>query len=139
MEAFAQKLRDALAARGDVAFAVLFGSASRGALRPSSDIDIALRPACPLDAWALGGLAADLSKAMSRQVDVVLLPEVRSALLLHEISKGLLLLGESEEWVELRRRAMREWRDAKPRFWRCSQASLQKFLAETRSSPKGIQ
>jgi predicted nucleotidyltransferase len=137
MEAVIQKLRDALAARGDVAFAVLFGSAARGQLRPTSDLDVAVRLTRSLEGWALGGLVMDLSEATRRRIDVVLLPEVRSALLLHEIGKGSLLLGDREEWIELRRRAMREWREVRPRFLRCSEASLRKFLAESPTPPRG--
>jgi hypothetical protein len=69
-------------------------------------------------------------KATGRRVDVVLLPQVRSALLRHEISKGMLLLGNRDEWVEFRQRTMREWRDFEPRFRRYAEAGLRKFLRE---------
>jgi predicted nucleotidyltransferase len=130
MDALLQKLRESLAARGDVVFAVLFGSGARGELKPSSDLDLALRLDPSPDAWELGGLVADLMKAMGRRVDVVLLPQVRSALLRHEISKGLLLLGDRDEWIEFRQQAMREWRDFEPRFRRYTEAGLRKFLRE---------
>ncbi len=130
MDALLQKLRENLAARGDVALAVLFGSGARGELKPSSDLDVALRMEPPPDAWELGGLAADLMKATGRRVDVVLLPQVRSTLLRHEISKGVLLLGRRDEWIEFRQQAMREWRDFGPRFRRYTEAGLRKFLRE---------
>jgi len=130
MDALLQKLREGLTARGDVAFAVLFGSGARGELKPSSDLDLALRLEPEPDAWELGGLVADLMKATGRRVDVVLLPQVRSALLRHEVSKGLLLLGDRGEWIEFRQKAMREWRDFEPRFRRYTEAGLRKFLRE---------
>lgn len=130
MEALVQKLRQVLEVRGDVAFAVLFGSGARGKLRPSSDVDVALRLESALDAWALGGLATDLEQAVGRRVDVVLLPEVRSPLLRYEIAKGVPVLGSREEWVQFQVRAMREWRDEEPRFRRLAEASLRKFLQE---------
>lgn len=130
MDALLQRLRDTLSARGDVRFAILFGSGARGELKPSSDLDVALRLEPPPDAWELGGLVSDLMKATGRRVDVVLLPQVRSALLRHEISKGMLLLGEREEWIDFRQQAMREWRDFEPRFRRYTEAGLRKFLRE---------
>jgi predicted nucleotidyltransferase len=130
MDALLQRLREALSARGDVTLAVLFGSGARGELKPSSDLDVALRLEPLPDAWELGGLVADLMKATGRRVDVVLLSQVRSTLLRHEISKGMLLLGNKDEWVEFRRQAMREWRDFEPRFRRYAEAGLRKFLRE---------
>jgi predicted nucleotidyltransferase len=121
-EATVGALRRRLAAHPQVRLAALFGSAAAGALRPGSDLDLAVRLETPPAGWGLAALAADLGAATGRRVDLVLLAEARSALLRREIARGLLVVGDPEEWVELRRRAFREWREVAPRFRRCAAA-----------------
>src|SRR4249920_988087 len=71
------RVRCALEGEQDVAYAVLFGSGARGALRPASDVDIAieLRPGAPRDPATLGRLTARLESAAEREVDLVLIDE----------------------------------------------------------------
>lgn len=59
-------LRSALAAQSGVALAVVFGSVARGEAGPGSDVDLAIRG--DADRFAL---AAELSRALGREVDVV--------------------------------------------------------------------
>jgi predicted nucleotidyltransferase len=118
------RLREALSRRADVELAVLFGSAVTGNFGPASDLDVALRLKAPLDGWAWGGLAEELSRAAGRKVDLVDLSVVRSSVLRHEISKGRLLAGPAESFVEFKRAAFREWRDFWPRFQRLSSRQL---------------
>jgi len=49
----------------------LYGSAARGALRPGSDIDLALVPAAPCDPVALYDAAQELAIRCGRDVDLV--------------------------------------------------------------------
>lgn len=120
-------LRRELVARPDIELAILFGSAREEKLHPSSDIDLAVRTSAPLDAWALGGLASDLGRALSRRVDLIVLDDVRSALLKREIARGILLVGDRECFVTFRRTAFREWREMAPRFRRLTDIRLNRL------------
>jgi predicted nucleotidyltransferase len=78
-----RELPEILAGRSEVVFAYLFGSAARGELQPSSDVDIAVFLASDVD---LLEARADLIALLSRhlgtdRVDVVLLNEAPTALL----------------------------------------------------------
>ena len=103
---------------------VLFGSAARGALRASSDIDLAVRFAgdAPGRGWELGGIIAALEEALGRRVDLVDLKTISSTVLGMEIARGVLVKGSTEELVDLRVRAYRAWRDFGPRFRRMARA-----------------
>lgn len=119
-----EKLRETLAARPEVTFAILFGSAARGELTPASDVDVAVTLREGIAAWDLGGLAVDLETAAGRPVDLVVLNRVKGALLRHEIAGGVLLKGSDEDFVGFRRMSFREWREFEPRLRRLSDAFL---------------
>lgn len=119
-----QQVRDALAAQAGIAFAVLFGSAARGTLRASSDVDLAVRFAegAVGQGWELGGIIAALEETLGRRVDIVDLKATNSTVLGMEIARGVLVKGSTEELVRLRVRAYRAWRDFGPRFRRMARA-----------------
>jgi predicted nucleotidyltransferase len=129
-----QQVRDALAAQPGIAFAVLFGSAARGALRASSDVDLAVRFAegAVGRGWELGGMIAALEETLGRRVDVVDLEATNSVVLGMEIARGVLVKGSTEELVRLRVRAYRAWRDFGPRFRRMARAQAAVIAREVR-------
>ena len=59
----------ALTALFQPAVVYLYGSAARGALRPDSDLDLALVPAVPCDPVALYNAAQELAVRCGRDVD----------------------------------------------------------------------
>lgn len=61
------RLRAALQGRADIHLAILFGSAARGSTSPTSDVDVAVDAPDVDRLW----LAAELSSALEREVDVV--------------------------------------------------------------------
>src|SRR2546425_12529824 len=71
------ELRRVLEADPDIAYALLFGSGGRGALSPTSDVDVAveLRRGAPHDTATLGQPAARLGAATRRPGDPVLVEE----------------------------------------------------------------
>jgi predicted nucleotidyltransferase len=129
-----QQVRDALAAQEGIAFAVLFGSAARGALRASSDIDLAVRFSgdAPGRGWELGGVIAALEEALGRRVDLVDLKATSSTVLGMEIARGVLVKGSTEELVRLRVRAYQAWRDFGPRFRRMARAQAAAIASQVR-------
>ncbi|HEY8208943.1 MAG TPA: nucleotidyltransferase domain-containing protein [Myxococcaceae bacterium] len=134
MTPIVQQVRDALAAQEGIAFAVLFGSAARGALRASSDIDLAVRFSgdAPGRGWELGGVIAALEEALGRRVDLVDLKATSSTVLGMEIARGVLVKGSTEELVRLRVRAYQAWRDFGPRFRRMARAQAAAIASQVR-------
>src|SRR2546422_11091291 len=71
------ELRRVLKGNPDIAYALLFGSGARGALSPTSDVDVAveLRRGAPHDTATLGQLATRLESATGRRGDLVLMDD----------------------------------------------------------------
>lgn len=120
-------LRRVLEEEPDVAYALLFGSGARGALRATSDVDVAieLRPAAPRDAATLGLLIARLESAAGRSVDLVLMDEVPAPLAYRVFRDGRLIL-ERDHAVLVRRKAQAilQYLDFKPVEERCAEGVL---------------
>ena len=92
--------------------AALFGSASRGELRPGSDLDVGVLGSCPR---RLSALETALGRATGRRTDIVAL-ETAPPLLRFEIARDARLLFERvpHEWSDFRARAMVDWWDWAP-------------------------
>ena len=112
MEPTSERLRAVLAARAGVRLAYVFGSAARGALRPTSDVDVAVRFASRPGMDDLGALAGDLERAAGRPVDVVDL-DCAPPLLLREIVKAghLLFVASDDERVAFETAALARYAD----------------------------
>ena len=119
--ALVEALRGALAGREGIQLALLFGSLARGEGGPDSDADVAVLGS-DLD---LLGLAADLSAAAGRQVDVVDVADagypllralLRDAIVLHE--------GHPGAGAAWRTRAILETETDRPWFERMRDAYL---------------
>lgn len=121
------ELRRVLEDEPDVAYALLFGSGGRGALRPTSDVDIAIElgPGATRDTAALGRLAARLESSAGRAVDVVLLDEVPSPLAYRIFRDGRILVERNHAALaERKARAILEYLDFKPVEERCADGVL---------------
>jgi uncharacterized protein len=89
------RLQRVLGSGPPLRLALLFGSAARGALRPDSDVDVAVLPADP-DLTLADELAlqARLSKAAQREVDLVRLDRASSLLRWRIAREGLTLVAD---------------------------------------------
>jgi predicted nucleotidyltransferase len=128
-------LRRALEAEPTVAYALVFGSAARGTMHPHSDVDVAvgLAPGAPRDARALGGLAARLTSAAGRSVDLVLLDEAGPSLAYRVFRDGHVVLDRDRAaLVERKARAIVEYLDFKPVEDRCAAGILRAAAARGR-------
>lgn len=124
MSSVIDRVRDVVATREEIAFAVVFGSAAEDRLGPTSDVDIAVRfePGRAPEGWEFGGVVAALESAVGRRVDLVDLARVSSTVLRMEIGKGKLVKGSHDELVRFKVRAFRDWREFGPRFKRLARA-----------------
>ena len=122
-------LSGVLAGRAEVELALLFGSTARGEAGPGSDVDVAIRGLAGHTVDRLG-LAADLSAAARREVDVVDLDEasypmlrslLRDAIVLHE--------GRPGAGADWRTRAILETETDRPWFERMRDAYLAHLAA----------
>lgn len=102
----AARLHQALAGRKDVRVAVLFGSEARGTARAGSDVDVAV----DAPGADILEIAAALSEALSREVDVVPLEDatiplleqlVRDGIVVHEAYPGAGALWRSHALTSL--------------------------------------
>jgi predicted nucleotidyltransferase len=121
------ELRRVLEEEEAIAYALLFGSGGRGALRPTSDVDVAVevRPAAPRDTATLGRLAARLESAARRRVDLVLLDEAPAPLAYRIFRDGRVIL-ERDHAALVRRKAQAilQYLDFKPVEERCAEGVL---------------
>src|SRR5919198_6635865 len=90
------ELRRVLAEEREIAYALLFGSGGRGALQPTSDVDVAIefRPGAARDAAALGQLVVRLESAAGRPIDLVLMDEAPAPLAYRIFRDGRLILEQ---------------------------------------------
>lgn len=123
---------DRVLAEADVQFAYLFGSRATGRHRPTSDADIAVMPAQPLDLLAEAGLADRLAQAL--RVPAVDLLDLRRAPLRvrgRVLAEGRLLYSADEpERVAFEVRARSEYLDFLPTQRAHRDAFLRRVAAE---------
>jgi len=127
------KLRGVLEARTDVVVAYLFGSAARGELRPSSDVDVAVLISVTADAGLPEAtlasletsLQADLQEAAHRPVDLVILNHA-SPDLIHRVLRDGVLLIERDRSARIRFevRSRNDYFDVLPFITRYREAAL---------------
>lgn len=132
------RLKKALHRHEDVIVAYLFGSAARGELRPSSDVDVAvlvsdgpssspMAPPSPKPTLASmrSGLQADLQEAVHRPVDLVIL-NYASPDLVHRVLRDGVLLIERDRSSRIRFevRMRNEYFDVLPFLNRYREAAL---------------
>jgi len=110
-------LTRALQAEDALAYAILFGSAARGAARTGSDLDVAVayahgrRPA-PLE---IGSLTARLEALTGARVDLVLIDEAPPGLAYRIFRDGhLLVLRDRSALVARKAKAILEYLDFRP-------------------------
>jgi predicted nucleotidyltransferase len=117
-------LRRVLEEEPNLAFALVFGSARRGTLRPTSDVDVAVefRPEAPARPREARPPAARLESAARRRVDLILLDSAPAALT-YRIFPDRRVLLERDHPALARRKAQAilqhsissPWRSAAPR------------------------
>jgi predicted nucleotidyltransferase len=84
-----------------IELAILFGSLARGAARPDSDLDLAVKAAAPLTAEEKRVLMGELADHLARPVDLVDLANVGEPLLGQILRHGRRLLGDDVGYARL--------------------------------------
>lgn len=136
----AERLRSVLAGGPPVRLALLFGSAARGALRPDSDVDIAVvftEPDLTLSEEL--ALQARLAKVAGREVDLVRLDRASSMLRWRVAKEGVVLLADPPvEAVRFRARAAIDHADMLPQLEHAQERIRQRLAAgrDSTSEPK---
>lgn len=111
-EALRTALRDVLP---EASLAWLHGSAVRDALRPDSDLDVAVWLPRPLSAGHWLQVAALLGERLGREVDLLDLARAPTVTQFTVLSSARLLLAHDERdaW-RLWARVLRDWQDLQP-------------------------
>jgi hypothetical protein len=110
-------LRQVLAGDTRLAFALLFGSESRGTSHAGSDLDVAvgLMPGVTLAPLDVGALVSDLEEAAGRAIDLVILDEAPPAIAYRAFRDGVLLVERDHRVMADRKaRAVLDYLDFKP-------------------------
>lgn len=118
------RLRAALRGGPPLRFAVLFGSAAAGRLRPGSDVDVAIWPVdCDLPLRAELDLQAALARASGREADLVRLDRA-TTLVRWEVAHACKPLIEARPGAVARfmADAASEYLDFEPAFQRAAEA-----------------
>ena len=121
-----RSLRAVLEDEPEVAYALLFGSGARGAVRADSDLDVAVEfRRGARDTGTLGRLAARLESAAGRRVDLVLMEEAASPLAYRILRDGSLLVERDRDArVARTARVILDYLDFKPVEERCAEGVL---------------
>jgi predicted nucleotidyltransferase len=90
--ALLQALCGVIAAEPAIRLAYLYGSCARGDSGPTSDVDVALLAAAPIDLMELAAIGTQLGKAIDRRADVVDLRCVSPLLCRQVVAEGEPLL-----------------------------------------------
>ncbi len=91
-----QQVARTLAPHPEIQLAFVFGSAARDALRPDSDVDVAVLAASRLSPEARLELMAELSLAVKREIDLVDLSTAWGLILRQVLTTGTLALKRSD-------------------------------------------
>ena len=94
--------------------AVLFGSLARGAERPDSDLDVAVRGARALTAGQRRDITSALALDFNRPVDLVDLATVGQPLLDQIVDTGVQVVGTPHQWGDLIYRNIMDHEDFVP-------------------------
>lgn len=123
----AQKIASTLAQHEEIRLAFVFGSAARGALRPDSDVDVAVLAASRLSPEARLKLMAELSLAVKREVDLVDLSTAWGLILRQVLTTGTLALKRSDTaHAMLLKRMLFDQADMEPLRQRIIEKSLER-------------
>jgi predicted nucleotidyltransferase len=108
------KLRDVLR-RGDLRFAILFGSCASKDPDSARDVDVAISPREPLSLMALGALAVELERAVGKEVDVVDVDESSTLLRWEIVRTGRVVHDADHDALQsFRARVPLEYADLRP-------------------------
>ena len=114
IEKISRAVKDFVACHDLIAAVYLFGSAARGAMRQSSDVDIAVMTFCHIPTMKRINWETELSNVLKKDVDLVVFSQI-GPLLQHQVLKYGKLLYEknSKERVRQETAARREYLDTR--------------------------
>lgn len=110
----AEAVKDFFSSHEQIAAVYLFGSAARGIMRKSSDVDIAVMTFCPIPTMKRISWETELSNILSKDVDLIIFSQAGS-LLQHQVLKYGKLLYEKnfKERVRQETTTRREYLDTR--------------------------
>ena len=122
-----QQVARTLAPHPEIQLAFVFGSAARDALRPDSDVDVAVLAASRLSPEARLELMAELGLAVKREIDLVDLSTAWGLILRQVLTTGTLALKRSDTaHAMLLKRMLFDQADMEPLRQRIIEKSLER-------------
>lgn len=125
------RLTSILASDGRLRLAIVFGSATTTRFGPTSDLDVAVRPAAAWTGSEDLSLQSALTLAAGREVDLIRLDEA-STLLKWQIAKSGMALHEARpgEFARFRAHAAGEFADFAPSFERHAEVFRRRLIEQ---------
>lgn len=113
--ALLQALRGVIDAELAIRVAYLYGSCARGDFGPTSDVDVALLAAQPIDLLDLAAIGAQFATVVDRRADVVDLRSAPPLLCRQVVAEGeLLLVRDPLLRFDFEQEAVRRCEDTRP-------------------------
>jgi predicted nucleotidyltransferase len=110
-----EALRQVVEADERVTYALLFGSAREGVVRPGGDVDVAVALNEPASAVIVGALTARLEAAAQHPVDLVVIAEAPPAIAYRIFRDGVVLVcRDRAAFADRQARAVMEYLDFRP-------------------------
>jgi uncharacterized protein len=114
--------------REEVLLAIVYGSAAKKGFNERSDIDVAVSGASALDRDLLMGMAADLSEATGREVDLIDLHRAEGLILYRVMTEGKRVKTDRNLAVKFGSKALGYREDFKPLQDMIRNARLRRFI-----------
>ena len=108
------RIVSALQSVASLELALVFGSVARGDARLSSDLDIAVRYATPLDAEQKIALIESLADVSGRAIDLIDLRVTGPIVARQALTKGTRIFGADEIWASQTTRTLIDYADFAP-------------------------
>jgi predicted nucleotidyltransferase len=129
MENLQEKLRSVFAGFPDIQLCIIFGSTAAGKASPSSDLDIAVAAAKPLDAERRLDLIAAISAATGWEIDLIDLMTVSGPIMRQVLSKGIIVHNRNKQlYAQLILRMLFNQSDMMPYYDRILRERRSRFL-----------
>ncbi len=123
-----EKLSEYFKNKPEIKLAVLYGSAAKGNLRNSSDIDIAVSGREALDRDLLFSASSEISLLLGREIDLLDLHRVEGLILYRIMTEGKRIKTDATLYVKFQGKALGYFEDFKPLQDMMRKARIERFI-----------
>ncbi|MHC4874364.1 MAG: type VII toxin-antitoxin system MntA family adenylyltransferase antitoxin [Planctomycetota bacterium] len=124
-----EKVREAVSSFPEISLCTVFGSAAKGKLKSSSDMDISVTAKHPLTAQLKIDLIGKLASVCGRSIDLIDLQTARGPIFQEALSGGILILKkDASVYAELLKKMWYHEADEMPNYRMILKKRRERFL-----------